>query len=100
VARLEGVAASVWYSLSLVEPLFGTPVPREGRQRLQPALVVRLLYSRLWPLRQIAALQARRHRRAVQFDAAESWRGMLPNLVLMGRRGTRAASALRLLRPH
>jgi hypothetical protein len=28
-------------------------------------------------------------RRAVQFLAADSWRGMLPNLVLMGRRGDR-----------
>jgi hypothetical protein len=57
---------------------------------MRPSAAVRVLYGWVWPLRTIAGLQARMRRRAVQFRAADSLRGMLPATVLMGRRRARA----------
>jgi hypothetical protein len=97
VARLEGVAASVWYGLGLAGRLLGTPVPRPIIARLRPSPPMRVLYRAIWPVEQIANLDARMHRRAVQCELGESWRDMLPALVVMGRRRARAcalASAL------
>ncbi len=98
VAVREGVGASLWYGLRLAGRLLGAPVPVGALRRLQPrAFGVRLLYGLVWPERRIAGLQGHMRRRAVQLHLAESWRGVLPGLVLMGRRRTRARVALRLL---
>jgi hypothetical protein len=97
VARQEGVCASVWYSLELATSLLGTPVPDPVRRRLRPGLVVRALYAAVWPQARIAALQGFMRRRAVQFHAAESWRGLLPSLILMGRRRERARATVQAL---
>lgn len=93
VAAQEGVGASVWFGLGLAERLLGTPLPR-----LRPRYVVaRLLYRLTWPERRIADLNGSMRRRAVQLHLAESWRGVVPSLVLMGRRGDRLRAALHLL---
>jgi Uncharacterised nucleotidyltransferase len=89
VAQREGVRASVWYSLHLAAQLLATPVPAEVSTRLRPNWSLRRLYRLIWPDSRIANLQGHLQRRAVQFDPGESWRGTLPALVLMGRRGTR-----------
>ena len=54
--------------------------------RLRPGLVLRGLYRCVWRPAAIVALEGHMRRRAVQFHVADSWRGMLPSLVLMGRR--------------
>jgi hypothetical protein len=98
VAAREGVGASLWYGLRLARRLLGTPVPAGALRRLRPRHPgVRLLYRLVWPERRIAGLRGHMRRRAVQLHVAESWRGVLPGLVLMGRRRTRARIALRLL---
>ncbi len=89
-ARAEGVEGSVWYTLWLAMVLFGTPVPAAELKALAPSPPVRWLYRQVWPPAGVANLHGHMRRRAVQFLAADSWRGMLPNLVLMGRRGARA----------
>lgn len=89
-ARSEGVTGSVWYGLWLAAEVLSTPVPAGVLSSLQPAPLVRWLYRQVWPPSGVAALHGHMRRRAVQFLAADSWRGMLPNLVLMGRRGARA----------
>lgn len=61
---------------------------------------MRLLYRLVWPERRVAGLQGHMCRRAVQLHLAESWRGFLPGLVLMGRRRDRARLGLRLLCGH
>jgi hypothetical protein len=94
IAREEGVQASVWYALRLAAALLGAPAPAQALAQLRPAFPVRVMYRVVWPARTIANLDGRMRRRAVQFDAAESWRGMLPGLVLMGRRGARLRSLL------
>ena len=65
-------------------------MPDEWLRELQPAAPLRAIYSCVWPKQKIAALGGHMRRRAVQFHVAESWRGMLPSFVLMGRRRTRA----------
>jgi hypothetical protein len=98
-ARREGVQASVWYGLRLVSTLLRTPVPRAQLERLRPGPLLRSLYHLVWPVARIADLDGYMRRRGVQFHAAESWRGMLPSLVLMGRRRTRARAILEYLLP-
>jgi hypothetical protein len=88
VAHREGVAASVWYALELTRTLLGTPLPAAAL-RWQPSLATRLLYAAVWPARRVTGLQGFLRRRAVQFVPADSWRGMLPSLLLMGRRSAR-----------
>jgi hypothetical protein len=87
-ASREGVSASVWYALRLCGELLGTPLPAIAGT-MAPAPLIRALYRRIWPVRTVAGLEAEMHRRAVQFDVAESWRGMLPTVLLMGRRAER-----------
>jgi hypothetical protein len=94
IARREGAGASVWYALEVAASLLGTPVPADSR-RLAPSAIGRALYRRAWPLERIASLEAPMHRRAVQFDQTESWRGMLPTLLFMGRRRDRLARIAR-----
>jgi hypothetical protein len=89
-ARAEGIESSVWYTLTLAARLFLTPVPPPVLASLAPSPFVRLLYRQVWPPDGVANLRGHMRRRAVQFLAADSWRGMLPNLILMGRRGARA----------
>jgi hypothetical protein len=95
VAEREGVRSSVWYTLVLARRLLAAPAPRPQIDRLAPSAPVRMLYRRLWPVARIAGLDGYMRRRAVQFHAAESWRGMLPSLIVMGRRRTRLRTILR-----
>ncbi len=89
-AQAEGVDGSVWYSLWLTTELFATPLPPGVLATFAPSAIVRLLYRLVWPPERVANVHGHMRRRAVQFLAADSWRGMLPNLILMGRRRTRA----------
>jgi hypothetical protein len=88
-ATREGVRASVWYALELTRKLLETPVSAAYRG-LRPMLPVQLMYAAVWPEARITRLEGSMRRRAVQFHAAEAWRGMLPSLLLMGRRSVRA----------
>jgi hypothetical protein len=96
-ARREGVQSSVWYGLRLASALLRTPAPRAQLERLHPGPLVRALYHLIWPVARIADLDGYMRRRGVQFHAAESWRGTLPSLVLMGRRRTRARAMIQYL---
>jgi hypothetical protein len=95
-SRSEGVTASVWYALRLTSELLGTPLP-ECARALRPGPLTRTLYRKIWPIAVIANLQAHPLRRAVQFRAEESLRGVVPSLVLMGRRADRARSIVQVL---
>ena len=94
VARREGVRASVWYALWLAHRLLGTPVPQRPLGRLAPPLPVRLLYRGIWPAGPIADLRGKMRSRAVQFHAADSWRGMLPSVILLEQRRRRLRAVL------
>jgi hypothetical protein len=92
-AQAEGVRGSVWYSLYLAALLLDAPLPPGVLERLRPAWAVRRLYQWVWPVERIVGLNGFMRRRSVQFHAADSWRGMLPSLVLMGRRADRLRAA-------
>lgn len=96
VSRLEDLRSSVWLALDVARALLGTPVPPALLRSLEPAAATRLLYSLVWPRASVHALRGRTRRRAVQFDPADSWRGMIPSAVFMGRRLER----VRLLARH
>jgi hypothetical protein len=100
VARQEGVAASVWYSLHLARALFRTSVAGDVLAELRPAPPVRALYGIVWPHARIAALEGRMRRRAVQVHTADSLRGTLPGLLFMGRRRARVRAAVRSILPR
>lgn len=95
VAGEEGVSASVWYSLRLAAVMLGAPVPRPLLTHLRPAAPVQALYRAIWPLPRIAALDGRPQYWAVQFHLAGLGRGMLPSIILMGRRRDRARAVAR-----
>jgi hypothetical protein len=97
VARAEGVRPSVWYSLLITAHLLGTPIAPALLRRLRPAAPTRLMYRLVWPIARVADLRGHMRRRAVQFHAAESWRGVLPSLVLMGRRRERLRATFHVL---
>lgn len=90
----EGVQGSVWYSLHLAALLLGAPVPDGLLQRLRPSFPVRQLYGWVWPVERIASLNGFMRRRSVQFHVADSWHGMLPSLILMGRRADRVRATV------
>ena len=81
--------------LRLAGALLDAPVPGPELARLAPAPPLRVLYDLVWPLRRIADLEGFMRRQAVQFHPAERWGGMLPSLVLMGRRRERARAIVR-----
>jgi len=98
VARKEGVRGSVWYTLELASRLLSAPrPPRPVMSRLRPSILIRVLYGLVWRPSEIENLGGQMHRRAVQVRGADSLRGVLPSLVLMGRRRDRARVALHLL---
>ena len=93
--RAGGSARRGRGQLGLVHALAGRDAAGDAGARRRSsapsrrAPAVRLLYRQVWPPAGVANLHGHMRRRAVQFLAADSWRGMLPNLVLMGRRGAR-----------
>jgi len=93
--REAGAQSSIWLALSLAERVLATPVSAHVLAELRPSWPVRALYGLVWPTSGIANLQGQMRRRAIQFSPGESLRGMLPGLVLMGRRRDRAHAALR-----
>jgi putative nucleotidyltransferase-like protein len=97
VAQAEGISAAVWYALLMAQHLLQAPSPSAAMETLRPALPLRRLYSALWPVHRVAGLQSMMRWRLVQFDAADSLRGMLPSLVLLGRRGLRARALVEAL---
>ncbi len=88
VARREGIQASVWWALQLTHAVLATPLPSAVAQ-LAPRRILQLLYAAMWPVARVANLRGFVRRRAVQVYLAESWRGTLPSLVMMGRRRDR-----------
>lgn len=99
VARREGVAASLWLAIRLARSLLRTPGTAALEARLRPSPVLGVLYGLVWPAHRIHNLSGHMRRRAVQFHAAESLRGMVPSLVLFGRRRDRARAILSHLLP-
>ena len=98
-ARAEGAEPSLWYTFQFVSKMLGTPFPGEVMSRLRPNPLIRWALSRIWPESSVLNLRGTAKRRAVQFSILESWRGMIPSLLLMGRRREKMAILVRRLLP-
>ena len=86
LANSEGAGSSLWYTFKYLKKMLDTPIDEGVVRRLQPSLMMRQIYNRVWPESDIVNLDNHTKRRAVQFSVLESWRGMIPSLFLMGRR--------------
>ena len=98
-ARAEGAEPSLWYTFQFVSKMLGTPFPGEVMSGLRPNPPIRWALSRIWPESNVLNLRGAAKRRAVQFSVLESWRGMIPSLLLMGRRREKMAILMRRLLP-
>ncbi len=85
-AKAEGAESSLWYVMSFLRKMLDTPMPDSVLRELAPARLTRWMYGKVWPESDVLNLNGHTRRRAVQFSASESWRGMIPSLILMGRR--------------
>ena len=84
--KAEGAQASLWYTLRFLRKMFDTPIPENVMANLRPNPLIRWAFAKIWPESQVLNLRSRTRRRAVQFSISESWRGVIPSLLLMGRR--------------
>ncbi len=98
-AKAEGAQASLWYTLRLLRQMLGAPVPEKVMADLRPNPLIRWAFARIWPELRVLDLQSRTRRRAVQFSVSESWRGVIPSLLLMGRRRDKIGILMRRLLP-
>jgi Uncharacterised nucleotidyltransferase len=100
VSHEEGVASSVWYALHLTRLLLGTNVPPAAMDALSPSPWTQALCNCIWPVEALAELQGQMRRRAVQFRGADGWRGMLPTMLVMGRRKARVQATVQVGKRH
>lgn len=94
-ARSEGVKSSLWHTLRFTRMLLDTPLPDDVLDSLRPPMLLRWAFNMIWGESQVLNLDSTTKRRAVQFSVLESWRGMIPSLVLMGRRKEKMRILLR-----
>ena len=86
LADSEGAGSSLWYTFKLLKIMLDTPISEDLIKKLRPNLIMRRIFSKVWPVSEIVNLSIPTKRRAVQLSVLESWRGMIPALILMGRR--------------
>ena len=98
-AKAEGSESSIWYTLKLVRRLLDTPLASKIEDGFKPNPLIRLAYRLIWPESDAVNLRSLTRRRAVQFSVTESWRGMLPSLLLMGRKREKVQIILRRVLP-
>ena len=85
-AKAEGAQSSLWYTMRILKKMLGTPVPDSVLKKLAPTRFTKWMLGRMWPESDVLNLNGHTKRRAVQFSTSESWRGMIPSLIIMGRR--------------
>jgi len=88
-AREEGVLVPVWYALRMARDMLGTPVPPTSLRGVRPGAPMRALIQAVTPRARVMRLEGFTRRRTTQFVVEDSWRGMLPSLLLLGRRAHR-----------
>lgn len=86
LARDEGVAISVRHTLALLASLLDTPIPAYVPRLLPRDPLGELAHGVLWPRRAVLALRGKQRLRSVRFNPRQGYMGVLPSLVVMGRR--------------
>lgn len=95
LARGEGAVLSVHRCLLLLRDLLHTPVPPEALDGRVSLANVRAIHAWLWPCRAVQNLQGRQQLRSVRFNPRLGVMGVLPSLLVMGRRRDKLARLLR-----
>lgn len=86
LAETEGVTISMRHALATVRDLLGTPVPASAPRGRGRDLPGEMAHRLLWPQSQVLALHGKQHLRSVRFSPQLGLMGIIPNLVVMGRR--------------
>lgn len=99
-AQAEGAKSSLWLTFRYLQQMLRTPIPDTVMRALQPSWFTRWAFAKIWHDSDVLNLRSLTKRRAVQFSMAESWRGTIPSLLLMGRKKEKVAMLLRKIRTH
>lgn len=94
LARAEGAALSVRHALAHLRTLLDTPLPAEALQGPRVNRVGELAHALLWPSRHVLALESKQRLRSVRFNPRQGALGVVPSLVVMGRRRDKLARLL------
>jgi len=86
LAAAEGVTISVRHALAAVRDLLGTPLPGSLLDGRRSDILGDAAHWLLWPPSQVRALRGKQRLRSVRFNPQLGPMGVLPNLLVMGRR--------------
>lgn len=94
LARAEGAELSVRHALAHVRTLLDTPLPCEALCGPGGNRVGELAHAILWPRRRVLALESKQRLRSVRFNPRQGALGVVPSLLVMGRRRDKLARLL------
>lgn len=94
LARGEGAMLSVYRCILFLRNLLHTPVPAAALEGRVPLVSARAVHAMLWPNRAVQNLQSRQQLRSVRFNPRLGMMGVVPSLVVMGRRREKLAYLL------
>lgn len=94
LARAEGTELSVRHALAHLRTLLDTPLPAEALPGPCGNRVGELAHAILWPRRQVLALESKQRLRSVRFNPRQGALGVVPSLLVMGRRRDKLARLL------
>ena len=97
LARDEGAALSLRHSLALLAALLETPVPADALHGLPYDPLGETAHALLWPRKRVLRLRSKQRLRSLRFNPRMLPLGVIPSLVVMGRRREKL---MRLLRPE
>lgn len=94
LARVEGAELSVQHALAYLRALLDTPLPDEALAVRSGNRVGELAHAILWPRRHVLRLESKQRLRSVRFNPREGALGVVPSLLVMGRRRDKLARLL------
>lgn len=95
LAAREGATLSLRHSLTLLRELLGTPLPSGALAGIVPDPLGAAAHAVIWPRREIVALRSKQRLRSLRFNPRLGPMGVLPNMVVMGRRREKLAALMR-----
>lgn len=94
LAHAEGADLSVRHALAHLRTLLNTPLPDAALARPWSNRVGEVAHAILWPRRHVLALESKQRIRSVRFNPRRGVLGVVPSLLVMGRRRDKLARLL------
>lgn len=91
MAQGEGTALSVRHTLTTLRKLLDTPIPPDALRGLSFDPLGEIAHAALWPERRVLSLRSKQRLRSLRFNPRLGPMGVLPSLVVMGRRREKLA---------